>query len=370
MKILVTGGAGFIGSHLVDALVAKGDRVTVYDRFEPQVHGKRKPGYLNPEAEYVRGDMCDRQKFKKILKRVTRVFHEAAAVGVGQSMYQVQHYIEANTLGTAVLLDLLVNERTKVQKLVVASSMSLYGEGSYRCETCGILHPPLRGATQLRRGQWELACPHCRRRLSPRPTPEEKQLLPTSIYALSKRHQEEMPLLIGNTYKLPVVALRYFNVYGPRQSLSNPYTGVCAIFSSRIKNERPPLIYEDGLQSRDFVHVDDIVRANLLVMEKKEADYGVLNVGTGKATTILGIAKTLIRLYGETLKPEIVGKYRQGDIRHCFSDISKIKRLGFSPSVTLEKGLGDLVSWGKGIRAVDRTEEADRELVQRGLRIR
>ena len=179
-----------------------------------------------------------------------------------------------------------------------------------------------------------------------------------------------MSLLIGSTYKFPVVALRYFNVYGPRQSLSNPYTGVCAIFSSRIKNGRPPLIYEDGLQSRDFVHVDDIVRANLLVMEKKEADYGVLNVGTGKATTILGIAKTLIRLYGERLEPEIVGKYRQGDIRHCFSDISKIKRLGFTPSATLEKGLGDLVSWGKGVRAVDRTEEADRELVQRGLRIR
>ena len=368
MRTLVTGGAGFIGSHLVDALVEKGHQVTVYDSFDPQVHGKGKPDFLNPEAAYVKGDLRDRLKLKRILKRVGLVFHEASAVGVGQSMYQIQHYIEANTQGTAVLLDLLVNERTKVQKLMVASSMSLYGEGSYVCHRCGKVSPPLRGEGQLKRGRWEIPCPHCQKSLSPRPTPEGKPLFPTSIYALSKRHQEEMSLLIGRTYRIPVVALRYFNVYGPRQSLSNPYTGACAIFSSRIKNRKPPLIYEDGLQSRDFIHVKDIVQANLLVAGKKEADGEIFNVGTGKVTTVLDIVDTLLKLYGVMLNPKILGRFRAGDIRHCFSDISKIRRLGFSPKVTLEEGLRDLVSWGRGARAIDRLEEADRELLERGLR--
>ena len=368
MKILVTGGAGFIGSHLVDALVAKGHRVTAYDRLDPQVHAGKKPAYLNPHAEYVFGDVRDSASLKKVLKRSQVVFHEAAAVGVGQSMYQIRHYIDVNTRGTAVLLDLLVNEKTAVRKLIVASSMSIYGEGRYACRRCGPVDPPLRADGQLKKGNWELACPRCRGLLSPKPTPEEKPLHATSIYAFSKRHQEEMCLLIAQAYRFPVVALRYFNVYGTRQSLSNPYTGVCAIFSSRIKNKKPPLIYEDGLQSRDFVHVSDVVRANLLVLEKKKADGRVLNVGTGKPVTILKIAETLSELYGERLKPKIVEKYRTGDIRHCSADISKLKQLGFSPKIDLEKGLRDLVSWGRRVRAVDRSEKADRELREKGLR--
>ena len=370
MRILVTGGAGFIGSHLVDALVQKGHRVTVYDCFDPQVHGGKKPSYLNPDAEYLRGDVRNHSALQKALGRSEVVFHEAAAVGVGQSMYQVEHYVDVNTQGTAVLLDLLVNGRTRVKRLIVASSMSIYGEGSYHCKTCGAVDPPLRGESQLKKRKWEMICPQCQGTLSPRPTPEEKRLAPTSIYAFSKRHQEEMCLLIGQAYQLPTVALRYFNVYGPRQSLSNPYTGVCAIFSSRVKNRRPPLIYEDGLQSRDFVHVSDIVQANLLVMRKKEADYGTFNVGTGCSTTILEIAETLNHLYGKELKPQIVGKYRRGDIRHCVADISKLKGIGFSPKVTLTEGLSELASWGKGVRAIDRSVRADRELLKRGLRER
>ncbi len=368
MKILVTGGAGFIGSHLVDALVAKGHSVTVYDDFVPQVHGKKRPDYLNKGAQYVKGDVRDRNALKKVLKPSDVVFHEAAAVGVGQSMYEVADYVEVNTQGTALLLDLLVREKTKVKKLIVASSMSLYGEGRYRCSKCGLIAPPSRSERQLLIKKWEILCPQCKTPARPVQTDESKPLDPTSIYAMSKRHQEEMSLLIGRTYHLPVAALRYFNAYGPRQALSNPYTGVCAIFSSRIKNRRPPLVYEDGLQSRDFVHVEDVVRANLLVMGSPKADYGTFNVGSGKATSILEIANTLIHLYQSPVRPQVVGKYRSGDIRHCFADISRLVSLGYTPRWSLRDGLKDLVSWGETQKAKDLSEKADQELLKRGLR--
>lgn len=368
MKILVTGGAGFIGSHLVDALVAEDHEVTVYDNFVLQVHGKKKPSYLNPSARYVPGDIRNRESLKKLLKKVEVVFHEASAVGVGQSMYQISDYVDANTEGTAVLLDVLVREKTKVRKLIVASSMSLYGEGRYLCKTCGKISPSPRPENLLKEKKWEMRCATCRVPVNPIPTDELKPLEPTSIYAMTKRHQEEMSLLIGKTYNLPVVALRYFNVYGPRQSLSNPYTGVCAIFSSRIKNRHCPLVYEDGLQSRDFVHVEDIVQANLLVMKQPKADHRILNVGSGKATTILEIANTLIHLYKGSVSPKIVGKYRAGDIRHCFADISRVVSLGYRPRWSLRDGLQDLVRWGMTQKALDRVEKADRELLKRGLR--
>lgn len=368
MKILVTGGAGFIGSHLVDALVRRGHEVVVYDDFVEQVHGRKKPGYLNAGARVVKGDVRNREALKKVVVGTDLVFHEAAAVGVGQSMYQVLEYVEANTQGTATLLDILVREKTRVKKVVVASSMSIYGEGRYNCPTCGKIAPSPRPEKQLQKGEWEMRCPSCHARVRAISTDEAKPLEATSLYAMTKRHQEEMTLLLGKTYRLPVVALRYFNVYGPRQALSNPYTGVCAIFSSQVKNGKPPLVYEDGLQSRDFVHVEDIVQANLLVMEKKEADYEVFNVGTGKAASILEIANTLIRLYGKSLSPKVVGKYRRGDIRHCFSDISRLSSLGYRPKWSLQEGLQDLVRWGETQKAVDRTDIADRELLKRGLR--
>jgi dTDP-L-rhamnose 4-epimerase len=365
MKVLVTGGAGFIGSHLVDALLRQGHRVRVLDSMEEQVHEGRTPSYLNPEAEYQRGDVRDRAAVRKALEGIEVVFHEAAAVGVGQSMYQIEKYVAANVLGTAVLLDTIVNDRLPIKKLIVASSMSIYGEGQYRCGSCGPVFPSLRSEPQLKTRQWEMRCPRCGRTVNPEPTPEDKPLLPTSVYAVSKRDQEELCLSVGRSYRIPTVALRYFNVYGPRQALSNPYTGVCAIFSARIKNHHPPLIFEDGAQSRDFVHVSDIVQANLLVMEK--AADGVFNVGTGRPTSILEIATVLRTLYGGTVEPTITQKFRAGDIRHCSADISRLSRLGFTPKVSLEEGLRDLAAWGREQAATDRVEQAAKELETYGL---
>ena len=366
-KILVLGGAGFIGSHLVDKLVEMGDDVIVLDNLEPQVH-TRKPDYLNPKAQYLFEDIRDEKVLAKTIGDVKVIFHEAAAVGVGQSMYQIDKYVEVNTMATAKLLDILVNKEHNVKKLIVASSMSIYGEGAYECDECGVMYPELRTEDQLKQRAWEMKCPKCGKIVKPIPTSEDKPLHPTSIYAITKSDQEEMCLAIGRAYGIPTVALRYFNVYGPRQSLNNPYTGVCAIFSSRIKNENPPLIFEDGVQSRDFVSVHDIVEANLLAMESSNADYEVFNVGTGKPTNILGIAQTLINLYDKELNPEITNKYRAGDIRHCFADISKIKnKLGYKPKVDFEEGMVELVDWGEEEEAVDRFEEAHEELLKRGL---
>lgn len=369
MKILVTGGAGFIGSHLVDRLVSEGHKVTVYDNFDEQVHCEKKPSYLNPDAEYIIGDIRDRYGLKRAMKKIEVIFHEAAAVGVGQSMYQIEKYTDVNMRGTATLLDVLVNEPNSIKKLIVASSMSIYGEGGYFCKKCKRIEPRLRPLQQLRKRRWEMNCPVCKTQVKPTPTNESKRLSPTSIYAMSKLHQEEFCLLIGRTYKIPAVALRYFNVYGPRQALSNPYTGVCAIFSSRIKAGKSPLVYEDGLQTRDFIHVKDIVEANLLVLKKEEADYKVFNVGTGKPTSILEIAHFLINLYGKSLKPKIVNIYRVGDIRHCYADISNIKKLGFKPSVELSEGLKGLAVWAEKEEAVDRTSMADSKLDKMKLKI-
>lgn len=369
MKILVTGGAGFIGSHIVDALAEKHE-VVVLDNLEPQVHTKSKPDYLNMNATYIFGDVRDRETLRKVIEGVEVIFHEAAAVGVGQSMYQVEKYVEVNTMATAKLLDILVNDEHKVKKVIVASSMSIYGEGAYECEDCGVVYPELRTEEQLKKREWEMKCQKCGKVVKPVATSEDKPLHPTSIYAITKRDQEEMCLNIGRAYGIPTVALRYFNVYGPRQSLNNPYTGVCAIFSSRVKNINSPLIFEDGLQSRDFVSVHDIVQANILAMESSNANYDVFNVGTEEPTNILEIALMLIKLYNKDneLEPEITNKYRAGDIRHCFADISKIKNeLGYKPKVDFEEGMKELVEWGEKEDAVDKFEETHEELLRRGL---
>ena len=292
-RILITGGAGFIGSFLADELVERGHEVLVYDALVPQVHGPDEslPDYLNSDAEFIKGDVRDRDALARALRGVDVVFHLAAAVGVGQSMYQIQHYTEANTLGGAVLLDLLANTNHQVRKILVASSMSIYGEGKYDCADCGAVFPRLRTEAQLQARDWEMKCPHCGQDVSPMPTDEEKPLYPTSIYAITKRDHEEMFLSTGFAYGIPAVALRFFNTYGPRQALSNPYTGVMAIFSGRLLNRQPPVIYEDGLQSRDFTHVSDIVQGLILAMERPEADYHVFNLGTGTPTSIAEVAK-------------------------------------------------------------------------------
>jgi len=372
-RVLVTGGAGFIGSHVVDLLTAKGHQVVVLDSLEEQVHGKdrKPPAYLNKDAKFVVGQVGDRKLLAELLNATDAVVHLAAKVGVGQSMYQIEGYMAANTGATATLLDVLVNDRPAVRKLVVASSMSVYGEGKYFCENCKLARfPEQRPQEILRKAQWDPVCPTCRRPLLHAATDEESFLQPTSIYAMSKRHQEETCLLVGRAYGIPTVALRFFNVYGPRQALSNPYTGVCAIFTSRILNRKPPFIFEDGQQLRDFVHVSDVANACLLALERSDADYLPVNIGTGKPASILQIAETLVGLHGADLKPEVSNQFRKGDVRHCYADLTRAnKLLRYKPKVELRDGLAELAAWAKenGWGAVDLFEKAMAELKDRKL---
>jgi dTDP-L-rhamnose 4-epimerase len=367
-NILITGGAGFVGSHLADALLARGHRVRILDNLSPQVHGQEFPTYLTRGAEFEQGDMRDPIAVSAALRNIDVVFHLAAAVGVGQSMYEIANYMEVNTQGTANLLQAILDSKALVEKVIVASSMSIYGEGKYRCGKHGVVGPPPRGNAQLARKQWETLCPVCARELEPMPTDESKPLQATSIYALSKKDQEEMCLLYGRTYGLPVVALRYFNIFGTRQALSNPYTGVAAIFASRLLNRKPPLVFEDGEQMRDFVSVQDVVQANLLAMESTAADGMALNIGSGAPITIREVAELLSDSLGLDIAPEITHKSRAGDIRHCFADISAAKQLlGYKPSVTFARGVRELVDWVKSQQAEDRAEAAVAQLVQFGL---
>ena len=368
-KILVTGGCGFIGSFLVDLLIEKGYFVRIFDNLDPQVHGTGKsPIWLNAHAEFIQGDVRNYDAFDKALNGIDAVFHNAAAVGVGQSQYQIKHYSDVNIGGTANLLDLIVNKHEQIKKIIVAGSMSCYGEGSYECSKCGPVRAELRSDNALKKNDWEVHCPHCKQNLKPIGTSENKPFECNSIYAITKKAQEEMVLNIGQTYKIPAVALRYFNVYGPRQSLSNPYTGVAAIFLSRLKNNNSPVIYEDGLQTRDFISVHDVVKANLMVLENEKANYQSFNVGTGKAISVLEIAETLSKLLNKNIKPEITKKFRAGDIRHCVSDISKItETVGFKPDSDFERGLKELIEWSVFQKADDKFEIVTKELESKGL---
>jgi dTDP-L-rhamnose 4-epimerase len=367
LKILVTGGAGFIGSHLVDALLAEGHAVRVLDQLEAQVHGSDGwPAYLSRDCERMRGDVRDPETVRCALDGIEAVYHQAAAVGVGQSMYEIARYVSLNSLGAAVLLEEIARAR-RVQRMVVASSMSIYGEGLYVDADGNHAFPRLRSDAQLERREWELRDSKGRA-LRALPTPETKPIAPTSVYAVTKRDHEELFIAVGSAYEIPTVALRYFNVYGSRQALSNPYTGVAAIFSSRLLNRHVPLVTEDGLQSRDFVHVSDIVRANLLALRCEATGGRVYNVGTGRSTTVRQIAELLAQHLGLEIKPEITGRFRAGDIRHCFADISRARtELGFEPRVALEEGIAEVIAFVREARAVDRVDEATRELTQRGL---
>jgi dTDP-L-rhamnose 4-epimerase len=367
-KVLVTGGAGFIGSHLVDALLRRGDSVRIYDNLTAQVHATGLPDYLARDVEFIRGDMRDPDCLREAVRNVDMIFHLAAAVGVGQSMYEIAHYIGVNTQGTANLLQVLLDTKIRVEKLIVASSMSIYGEGRYRCSACGEVAPPVRSQQQLLRKEWDSVCPLCERKLTPIPTDESKPLQCSSMYSLSKKDQEEMVLLFGRTYGLPVVAMRYFNIYGPRQALSNPYTGVAAIFASRLLNRHAPMMFEDGRQMRDFVSVHDIVQANLLAMEREQANGIALNVGSGEAVTIAQLGRVLAAALDTVIPAEISGKYRAGDIRHCFADISAAERvLGYKPKVRFAEGIRELVQWLREQTAEDRVAEATQQLGIYGL---
>jgi dTDP-L-rhamnose 4-epimerase len=369
-QVLITGGAGFIGSHLADALLAQGHAVRALDSLSPQVHdtGTTRPEYLADDVELVVGDVRDPAAVRAALRGVDTVYHLAAMVGVGQSMYQVADYTAVNALGTAVLLEALIER--PVARLVVASSMSIYGEGLY-VDASGVPTTAAeRQLEQLRAGQWE-PTDAAGAALRPVPTPEWKTPTLSSVYALSKYDQERLCLMTGRAYGIPAVALRFFNVYGPRQALSNPYTGVLAIFAARLLNGNPPLIFEDGLQQRDFVSVYDVARACVLAAESDAAVGHALNIGSGEARTVREIADRVATVMGAAGVPaEVTGKYRVGDIRHCFADIGQARRLlGYEPRVALEDGLAELGQWLEGRVARDRVEQASRELAVRGLTV-
>ena len=369
MHILITGGAGFIGSHLADDLIRRGHRVRALDILAPQVHGDGgdRPAYLHPDVELQRGDVRDREAVRRALEGIDAVYHLAAAVGVGQSMYEIAHYTSTNNLGTAVLLEELA--RRPVQRLVVASSMSLYGEGLYADPSGAVVEGQERPLPQLRAAEWELR-DDGGGLLTPLPTPETKTPSLSSVYALSKYDQERLCLLIGRAYGIPTVALRFFNVFGTRQALSNPYTGVLAIFASRLLNGRAPLIFEDGLQRRDFVSVADVVQACRLALEVPGADGRAFNVGSGRSYTVREVAQMVQDALGRPIAPDICGKYRVGDIRHCFADITLARDvLGYAPQVMLEDGLAELAEWLRDQTAQDRVADASRELAARGLTV-
>jgi dTDP-L-rhamnose 4-epimerase len=369
MQILITGGAGFIGSHVADELLSHGHRVRALDNLSEQVHGSSidRPEYLNADVELIRGDVRDADDVRRALDDVDAVYHFAAAVGVGQSMYEVTAYTSVNNLGTAVLLEALAAR--PVKKLIVASSMSIYGEGLYRAVDGTIVEGAERGLDQLRRSDWEVRGADGQP-LTPVPTTEDKRPSLASVYALSKYDQERLCLMIGRAYGIPTVALRFFNVFGTRQALSNPYTGVLAIFASRFLNRNAPLIFEDGLQQRDFVSVYDVARACRLALEVDAAAGESFNIGSGRSYTVLQVAALLADVLGTLLEPEVCGKYRVGDIRHCFADISRARAvLGYEPRVPLEQGIVELAEWLKGQVAHDRVAEARAQLSARGLTV-
>jgi dTDP-L-rhamnose 4-epimerase len=365
-RALITGGAGFIGSHLADTLLESGYEVRALDNLSAQVHpGSRRPAYLSADVELQLGDVRDPQAVRRALDGADVVVHLAAAVGVGQSMYEVERYTDVNVRGTAVLLEELAREPKA--RLVVASSMSTYGEGLYRTPSGALVGDVSRSPSRLRHGDWEPRG-QSGERLVPVPTPESKAPSLASIYALSKHDQERMCLMMGEAYGIPTVALRFFNVYGPRQALSNPYTGVLAIFAARLLNDRSPLVFEDGRQQRDFVSVHDVATACRLALEREEAVAAAVNVGSGAPRTVLDVAATLASVLGRDIGAQVTGQYRVGDIRHCFADIGEARRvLGYEPRVAFDDGLRELASWLDGQLADDNAEQARAELASRGL---
>ncbi len=380
---LVTGGAGFIGSYITDELLRRGYAVRILDNLEPQVHGGLRenggrPDYLAREAELVLGDVRDPEAVRNALHGVDVLVHQAALVGVPQSMYDIRRYTDINAMGGATVLDVAMNDRAirdRLQKMVVASSMSIYGEGAYRCPDHGTVFPKLRPLAQLQAHGWAMRCPAtgCDHVVAAVATDESKPLQPLSIYAIGKRDHEEMFLAVGRAYGIPTVALRYWQVYGQRQALSNPYTGVGAIFCSRVLAGNAPPVYEDGAQLRDFVHAKDIARANALALESADAIDHAINIGTGNPISIADVAWTIVREMSadrDGITPEVLQQFRPGDTRDCFPDISAARRLlGYAPTIPFTEGAKELVAWvrdQKG-RAEDRFEQAQLELQAKGL---
>jgi dTDP-L-rhamnose 4-epimerase len=372
-RVLVTGGAGFIGSHTVDRLLAEGRSVTVLDNLDPQVHGTDRPlnlEHLRDHAglRFLRGDVRDASAVAEALDGVNAVVHLAAAVGVGQSMYQPSYYTDVNVAGQGVVLEAMVADVQRYRKLVVASSMSIYGEGAYRCTEHGEVRVSPRPEAQLADAAWDPLCPECGQGLESVPTAESKPTQHTSVYAVTKKAQEDLALAFGPAYDIPTIALRFFNAFGSRQALSNPYTGVAAIFMSRLKNGNPPLLFEDGAQSRDFIHVSDVARAIVDALDAPPDTSGAFNVCTGRRTPIIDVARVLAERLGIDIQPQVVGRYRAGDIRHCFGDpTAAAESLGFRAEMELTRGLDELLEWAADQAASDRVVAGVAELEAHGL---
>lgn len=347
-NVLITGGAGFIGSNLALSLLRKGYTVTVLDNLSPQIHGDYSPLYesVKDKVIFIRGDVRNRADWVNALRGQHAVIHLAAETGTGQSMYEVEKYVDVNVRGTAVLLDLLANSAHSVQKVVIASSRAIYGEGKYACTCCGDVYPKERSDMHMSAGDFEAKCPVCSHTVKPQGTDENSRIHPSSVYGITKQTQEEMVLVCCKALNIPAVAFRYQNVYGPGQSLSNPYTGILSIFSTRIKNANDIAVFEDGHETRDFVYIDDVVSATILGLESRSMDWEVYNVGSGQPVSVLTVAETLCSAYGSNVGITVTGNYRLGDIRHNFADLTKISsKLGFLPSVNFREGIRRFADW-------------------------
>lgn len=373
-NVLISGGAGFIGSNIALSLLQKGYSVTVLDNLSQQVHGENpQNSYLfstiNNKLKFIKGDVRIKEDWQKSLIGQDAVIHLAAETGTGQSMYQISKYADVNIGGTAILLDILANEKHSINKIIVASSRAIYGEGRYQCITHGEVYPSSRSETDLKIGDFECKCPHCGKIVLPLSTHEQSKIEPQSIYGISKYTQEQMFLLTGKSLNIPAVAFRYQNVYGPGQSLSNPYTGILSIFSTQIKNNNQINVFEDGKESRDFVYIDDVVRATILGLENQRADFNVYNVGTGKQISVLEIAKSLVELYNSKIDIKLSGNFRNGDIRHNYADLDKINHdLNFIPEYQFEMGISKFVKWVNSQNVMeDQFSKSMKELKQRGL---
>ncbi len=371
LRILLTGGAGFIGSHTADALIQQGHQVRVLDLLDPQVHPRdgERPAYLHPEIELIRGDVRRSEDVAAALEGIDVVYHFAALTGVGQSMYDLRSYVDTNTTGTATLLEGIIQRKSSLRKLVLASSRAVYGEGTGFCPTCGVERfAGPRRQQDLEAGCWDVVCPVCKRSLRPVPTRETRPLAPISIYGLTKKHQEELTLQVSESFHVPTVCLRYFNVYGSRQSLKNPYTGVVSIFFSRIVAGQPIHLYEGGSAGRDFVHVSDVVRANLLALMDDVPSGSVINVATGQRCTIGDVVDALGRATQK--EPSLVdsGEYRMGDVRDCYADLQLARAtLTYEPRMTLDQGMHEFSAWAATQTSIDLYQRTVDELRQHDL---
>lgn len=374
-NILITGGAGFIGSNLAKALVQKGYQVRVFDNLNPQIHGDR-PSTTSPlfrslpsQVDFIFGSVTDRYALYRALENQDMVIHLAAETGTGQSMYEIYRYGDVNMGGTALLLDLLANSKNKVNKVVVASSRAIYGEGRYYDTNLGYVYPQHRSDSDLSKGDYDVKYPGSVAPLKLVATDEESKIHPSSVYGITKQVQEQLVMTVCPTIGVAPVALRYQNVYGPGQSLSNPYTGILSIFSTRILQDKPINIFEDGLESRDFVYIDDVVEATILGLVKEEANGMVFNVGSGTPTTVNEVVETLMKAYNLSVPVTISGNYRLGDIRHNYADLTRIREnLGFEAKVSFMQGISNFTNWVKTqALTVDRYDESLQEMKRKGL---